>query len=266
MNETLKRLYTAIFCIVYTISMCSYSVYTLCIYYVLLTSLCLFEYHYKIDSTRKKITIVLSLIVYTMGVGYVLELIDYKHLTLSLPIVMSLFSIELFSGKPNPMLSIGTDLIGLVWICGPLFLSVVLSYPHKTHVPGIIYGIMTFVFTNDAGAYFCGKYLGKHKLYPSISPKKTWEGAIGGGIVSICCYPIVIYLWPILPPFEWKVICIISVVCGVIGDLIESMFKRDLQIKDAGDILPGHGGSLDRLDSLLYTVPFVYCYLTINGI
>jgi phosphatidate cytidylyltransferase len=218
------------------------------------------------DSTRKKITIILSLVVYGLTIGYVLELVNIRHLSLSLPVIMSLFSIELFSGKENPMLSIGTDLIGIVWICIPLLLSIMLSYPvnlsgEKHHDPTLIIGVMIFVFFNDSGAYFAGKYFGTHKLFPTISPKKTWEGSIGGALSSLGGYYFVKYLYSDIPSKTWFFIFLICVICGSIGDLIESMFKRDLKIKDTGSILPGHGGVLDRLDGILYSVPFVWSYL-----
>ncbi len=269
MHEIPKRLLTALFCVVYSLLLKRYNIYTLCIYYTTGAVLCLYEYHYKMDSTRKKITIILSLIIYLMGIGYILDCVDTKYLSLILPIIMSLFSIELFSGKKNPMLSIGTDLIGIVWICVPILLCILMSYPYsetgRYHDPRIVYGIMIFVFMNDGGAYFVGNAFGKTKLFPSISPKKTWEGSIGGAITSAMCYfPISTYL-DILKPNQWFVVMVMSILFGSIGDLIESMFKRDLKIKDTGTVLPGHGGILDRIDSLLYCVPFIYTYLVIIG-
>lgn len=237
-----------------------YSIYSTALYYTILTIICLYEYHYQIETTRKKITILLSLIIYFIILLWILDIISIRRLSLVLPIIMSLFSIELFSGKNNPMLSIGTDLIGLVWICLPLLLTVALSYQNKIHDHSIVSGIMTFVFMGDTGAYFGGKYFGKTKLYPSISPKKTWEGLGFGVVSSICAYPIVSSFVSLdfNKLFGTMIICIVT---GVIGDLIESMFKRDLRIKDTGNTLGNHGGCLDRLDSVLYAVPFVYAYL-----
>jgi phosphatidate cytidylyltransferase len=271
MGEVTTRFFTAMFCIGSTLFCNWFNIYTTWLYYLVLTTICLFEYHYQIDSTRKKITIILSLIIYILFTSYSINLITINYLILSLPIMMSLFSIELFSNSVNPMLSLGTDLIGLVWLVIPMILMVIMSYPITTtgenyHTPQIIYGVMFFVFLSDTGAYFAGRYFAgryfqKHYLYPSISPKKTWEGTIGGIILSyLSLYPIQIY-FTLLDSTTWLHIYIISTACGPIGDLIESMFKRDLKIKDIGTILPGHGGINDRIDSLLYTVPFVYTYL-----
>lgn len=260
MNEVKNRFFVALFCIVYTLGMNWYSIYSTALYYIILTTICLYEYHYQIETTRKKITILLSLAIYLICIGYVLDLVDIKRISIVLPIIMSLFSIELFSGKNNPMLSIGTDLIGLVWICLPFLLTVALSYQNEIHDHSIVSGIMTFVFMTDTGAYFGGKYFGKTKLCPTISPKKTWEGLGFGVLTSICSYPIV-YSFTNLGFNKLVGVMIISIISGIIGDLVESMFKRDLKIKDTSNTLGSHGGCLDRLDSLLYAVPFVYAYL-----
>ena len=271
MNEIPKRVLTALICVALSLIFKGYNIYTLSFYYTTIVVMCLFEYHYKINSTRKKITILLSTIIYCIMVGNLLDIIDKRYISITLPVMMSLFSVELFSGKENPMLSIGTDLIGIVWICMPLFLCNLLSYPYsetvggRVHDPRIVYGVMIFVFSTDVGAYFFGRFLGKHKLCPSISPKKTWEGSIGGGITSTVVYYCIKGYFTILTDDAWFVIMIIAVVAGSIGDLIESMFKRDLGIKDMGTILGNHGGTLDRVDSLLYAVPFIYSYLVVTG-
>jgi len=123
---------------------------------------------------------------------------------------------------------------------------------------------MTLVLFNDTGAYFGGKIFGKRKLYQAISPKKTWEGAVGGALTSIIVSYIMKGYYDLFTNTDWIIILSVCVICGTIGDLIESMFKRDLQIKDTGKILPGHGGVLDRIDGILYAVPFVYSYLVVT--
>lgn len=271
MDEILKRFLTAMFCVVYSLTLMSWNIYTLTLYYISLTIPCLFEYHYKMDSTRKKITILLSSIIHLLILGYVLDIINIRYLGYILPICMSLFGIELFYGEKTPMLNIGTDLIGIVWICMPMILSVLLSFPYnntlkiRVHDPRIMYIVMTLVLFNDTGAYFIGRFFGNYKLYSAISPKKTWEGAIGGALTSsLVCYIIHDY-YDMFSNFDWIIVLTISVICGTIGDLIESMFKRDLRVKDTGNILPGHGGVLDRIDGILYAVPFVYSYLMVTG-
>ena len=115
----------------------------------------------------------------------------------------------------------------------------------------------------DTGAYFSGKFLGKHKLMPSVSPKKTIEGFVGGLIFTVGSAFIInnIHQDPNITIIDWIFIAIIVSVIGTLGDLIESKFKRQANIKDSGNIMPGHGGLLDRLDSLFFAAPFVYLYL-----
>ena len=106
-----------------------------------------------------------------------------------------------------------------------------------------------------------GMALGRHKLFPRLSPKKTWEGAIGGLIFSMVTAFILSLFFDVLILRDWLIVAIIIVVIGTIGDLVESMLKRSAGCKDSGNILPGHGGILDRIDSILFAAPFVVLYL-----
>lgn len=263
MNETITRIITASGCILFTLIMTKNQLLS-CIYWTILTMVSLFEYHYKIESTRKKITIFLSLFVYILNIFCHNGYLDCKYAVISVPTVMLLFIVELFSKTGNPMLKIGTDLIGLIWICMPLFLCSAISNIGGDYNTNILYGTMIFVFVNDAGAYFIGRKIGRTKLFPSISPKKTWEGAMGGTLVSfLMLLPIKYFYMTNYTYFDCLVMYLFCSIFGTIGDLIESMFKRDLKIKDTSSILPGHGGLLDRIDGLLYSIPFVYCYFYI---
>jgi phosphatidate cytidylyltransferase len=128
--------------------------------------------------------------------------------------------------------------------------------------------VFVFLWMNDTGAYLCGSLLGKHKLFPRISPGKSWEGSIGGGILVIAIAVLVWYLTEQyqlnqlgLTAIEWAGLGLTVVVFGTWGDLVESLFKRTLGIKDSGNILPGHGGMLDRFDSSLLAIPAAVVYL-----
>lgn len=128
--------------------------------------------------------------------------------------------------------------------------------------------VFVFLWINDAGAYICGSLLGKHKLFPRISPGKSWEGSIGGGILVMAAAIGVWYLTEQygvnqfqLSAIQWAGLGLMVVVFGTWGDLIESLFKRTLGIKDSGHILPGHGGMLDRFDSSLLAFPAATVYI-----
>ena len=128
--------------------------------------------------------------------------------------------------------------------------------------------VFVFLWMNDTGAYLCGSLLGKHKLFPRISPGKSWEGSIGGGILVIAVAVLVWYLTDEyqlnqlgLTAVEWAGLGLTVVIFGTWGDLVESLFKRTIGIKDSGNILPGHGGMLDRFDSSLLAIPAAVVYL-----
>ncbi|MCB0380058.1 MAG: CDP-archaeol synthase, partial [Flavobacteriales bacterium] len=131
------------------------------------------------------------------------------------------------------------------------------SYP-------IIWGYFFILWSNDTGAYLSGRFFGKHKLFERISPKKTWEGSIGGAVLSVVVAYVCSMYFEQLSVTDWIVVALITVVFGSLGDLVESMLKRSLNIKDSGNILPGHGGILDRFDGLFISIPFVYAYLILS--
>ena len=114
----------------------------------------------------------------------------------------------------------------------------------------------------DTFALFTGMLIGRNKLAEDVSPKKTWEGFIGGALFSIAGSLVFWYFFPNVPVWQWIVFSILVVIFGTYGDLFESLLKRTVKIKDSGNILPGHGGILDRFDSLLFAIPVIYIYLT----
>lgn len=123
--------------------------------------------------------------------------------------------------------------------------------------------IFIFTWINDTGAYCTGMLFGKHRLFERISPKKTWEGSIGGGVFSIIAAIVMAHYFPFMPISIWIGLALTVVIFGTLGDLTESLLKRTIGIKDSGNILPGHGGMLDRFDSTLMAVPAAVVYLYI---
>lgn len=123
--------------------------------------------------------------------------------------------------------------------------------------------IFIFTWINDTGAYCTGMLFGKHRLFERISPKKSWEGSIGGGVFSIIAAIVMAHYFPFMPISTWIGLALTVVIFGTLGDLTESLLKRTIGIKDSGNILPGHGGMLDRFDSTLMAVPAAVVYLYI---
>jgi phosphatidate cytidylyltransferase len=180
-----------------------------------------------------------------------------------IPLFFVIFIIELYRRSPQPFANIGYTILGIIYIPFTLALLslIATSSNDKGFHPQIIVHYFFILWASDIGAYFVGKKFGKTKLFERISPKKTWEGSIGGAVLAFIVAHFVSHHDKILTQVDWIVITSIIVVFGTFGDLVESIFKRSIQIKDSGTILPGHGGFLDRFDGLFISSPFVFTYL-----
>ncbi|SDR76454.1 phosphatidate cytidylyltransferase [Polaribacter sp. KT25b] len=184
-------------------------------------------------------------------------------LVLSITLLSSLFLIyQLFAKKQitfsNDRAKLGVTIRYIIFsIC---FL-VLLPFHKNTFHPYLMISILSIIWINDSFAFFIGKNFGANKLFPSVSPKKTIEGFLGGLTFSLIAALFISKFNLEFSMINWLVIGVIVSVVGTIGDLVESKFKRQAKIKDSGNIMPGHGGILDRLDSLLFAAPFVYLYI-----
>jgi phosphatidate cytidylyltransferase len=183
-------------------------------------------------------------------------------LLFSLTVVM-IPIIELYRKKENPFANIAFTFLGLLYVALPFSLLNYMVFPfndQQFHYE-ILLGVFVLIWANDTGAYLVGVNFGKHRLFERISPKKSWEGSIGGAITTIgIAWLCSIYLSD-LTLIQWLIIAVIVFVFGSLGDLVESLFKRSINIKDSGNILPGHGGILDRFDAILLVSPMVFVFL-----
>lgn len=193
------------------------------------------------------------------------------------PLMALVYMVKLYKkGEHKPFTNIAFTFLGIFYIAVPL--SLLNHVVFHEILPGsnridtysfqVILGILLILWATDTGAYFAGTFLGKHKLFERISPKKTWEGFVGGallaGVIAFVFNLILAnYNKQFLSVTDWIVITIIIVVGGTFGDLVESLLKRSIEIKDSGSSLPGHGGFLDRFDGLFISAPFVVAYLEI---
>ncbi len=173
----------------------------------------------------------------------------------------AIFIEELFKKASAPFVNIGFTLIGILYITVPFTFFHAMAYVNgdfNFHYP---LAFMLLLWANDTGAYLVGSKLGRTKLFERHSPKKTWEGFIGGIIISAAAAMVINYFFKELLWNQWVSVAILISCFGTLGDLIESTFKRSINVKDSGWILPGHGGLLDRFDGLLLAAPIVYTYL-----
>lgn len=189
-------------------------------------------------------------------------------LFLIIPIIFSIFVIELFRNKPNPITNIAYTVMGIIYIAVPFALLHELAYFKHYHFSDtynyeIIMGYFFILWANDTGAYLVGKNFGRTKLFERISPKKTWEGSIGGILLGLGVGFLNSIWFKNLDGLTWLSVAFITVLFGSLGDLVESLFKRSLKIKDSGTLLPGHGGVLDRFDGIFVSAPMVYAFLRI---
>ena len=151
----------------------------------------------------------------------------------------------------------------LLYIGVPMILLPMIGYYKGEEQPWVLASMFVLIWCNDSFAYLLGSAIGKHKIFPRISPNKTWEGFMGGVISTVIAAMIFHYYLPIMPFWGWLGLALVVLVFGTLGDLFESAIKRSYNIKDSGKFMPGHGGILDRIDSLLFALPMAYFYLRI---
>jgi phosphatidate cytidylyltransferase len=184
--------------------------------------------------------------------------------------IFSFFIVELFLASAQPFQNIGLLWTGLVYIVLPYCLLTGLvcttsmqSYQYVYH-PALVFGLLLLVWASDSFAYLVGSQIGKTKLFPRISPGKTWEGSAGGVVGAFIAAFLLHTIFPTeLTLYKWLGLGILAVVFGTLGDLIESMLKRSLNVKDSGSLMPGHGGMLDRFDAFMFFVPWAVLFLSL---
>lgn len=172
---------------------------------------------------------------------------------------------ELYLKKSNPIHNWAYSMLSQVYVGLPFALLNVLAFQSieaTSYYQFILpLSIFIFIWINDTGAYCTGMLFGKHRLFERISPKKSWEGSIGGAIFCIAAAFALAHWVPVMNTMEWIGMALTVVIFGTWGDLTESLMKRHLGIKDSGNILPGHGGMLDRFDSAIMAIPATVVYL-----
>lgn len=191
-------------------------------------------------------------------------LIEATQILLVISIFVELFLIkDLFSKKTIPLFSTKRFLLTTFYLSSAFVFLILIANFYETYNPLILLGSFILVWVNDTFAYLVGKNFGKQKLFEIISPKKTVEGFLGGLFFSCVASYFIATFTETLTFNYWLILSIIISVFGTLGDLIESKFKRQANVKDSGVIMPGHGGLLDRLDSIIFAAPFVYLFLRI---
>ena len=183
--------------------------------------------------------------------------------------LLLVFILELYRAKENPLLNLAYSFLGQVYIVLPIsLLNRVAFLPlgaegEVVYTPVILLSLFIFIWSNDTGAYLVGMALGKRRLFERISPKKSWEGFWGGMTLAVLSSIIITQVYPEVKYIQWVGLSILVVIFATFGDLSESLMKRTLGVKDSGKALPGHGGFLDRFDSMLFAIYALFFYVEV---
>lgn len=258
MNNFLQRLITGLTAAAAATAVVYYSHYGLILLGVIVSGLSVWEFMALAGLEKAQYRVSALLMVALTWVFIILDL-PTSPAYLVLPFGGMIFLLD--KGATDVFNNLSKWVFGLAYCLIPLVLLYKLSFDgsqeYKWYIP---LGILFLNWAMDSFAYIAGKSFGKHPMAPAISPKKTWEGTIGG-VLMCWVFGIIINIYAPKEDFSWFILILIISVFNQPGDLIESMLKRSVQIKDSGSILPGHGGMLDRFDSLFTILPIAYCYL-----
>ena len=241
------------------------------ILFCIITGLTLWEFgglvkHYENANLQRTVNELGGVYLFIATFVYANGLTDGKIFLPYLLFIMLTMIAELYYKAPNPINNWAFTLFAQVYCAGSFsILNFIGAEPGTpgvmSYTPIFIMAIFIFVWLDDTGAYLVGSLIGKHKLFERISPKKSWEGFFGGLILSLASSQAFAWFAPEINRMNWLGLAATVVLFGTWGDLIESLLKRTLGVKDSGNVLPGHGGMLDRFDSVMLAVPASYIYI-----
>jgi phosphatidate cytidylyltransferase len=277
MKDIKTRIATGIIFLIVMVSSVVFSEISFLIIYSLVTMLCLNEYHNitesvvhtdtKLLNQYKIINTIFAAIIFLIVYLVASKRVEVISLSLIGGFTLFWFIIEMFANSKNPFLNLSINSFGLFYIAIPFSGASLIAFYFGEYNWNLVLAVMIFAWSNDSFAYLFGSLFGKHKLFERISPKKSWEGFIGGILGTIAFSYLVYLLFPKWSHQEvayihYLILAIITSVISTFGDLAESLIKRSLKVKDTGSVLPGHGGFLDRFDGLIFSFPAAALYLT----
>ncbi len=268
MSNLAKRTVTGIFIVILIIFSVVYSRYVFTGLFLLITILGLWEFYSlleKVDIRPNKVLgTIAGAFLFISNAFVAMQLAPVEILLINFLLIFLVFLLELYRNIPHPFTNVAFTFFGLLYVAVPFALLNYFPNPgfhHETYNYSTVLGFFFLVWVNESGAYLVGTAIGKNKLFERVSPKKTWEGTSGGGILCLITAWIIGMFYHEITRLDWLLIGVIVVVLSTYGDLFESMLKRSVKCKDSGTLLPGHGGILDRFDGLIMATPFVFVYL-----
>jgi len=193
-----------------------------------------------------------------------MKYISYRYYFVIFPLLAVIFLIKLYKkSEKKPFTNIAYTLLGIIYVSVPFGLINIITFEDGFYNFEIVFGCLFILWACDSGSFIAGSLFGKMKLFERISPMKSWEGAFGGAIFAYGFALLMNNYFHSLALWQWLCVATIMIVGTVYGDLVESLLKRSISIKDSGTSLPGHGGFLDRFDGLLISSPFIVAFLEI---
>lgn len=269
-NLIIRALTGIIFVVVLVSAICIHPIFFL-ILFCIITGLTLWEFgglvkHYENANLQRTVNVLGGVYLFIATFVYANGLTDGKIFLPYLLFIMLTMIAELYYKAPNPINNWAFTLFAQIYCAGSFsMLNFIGAEPGTpgvmSYTPLFIMAIFIFVWLDDTGAYLVGSLIGKRKLFERISPKKSWEGFFGGLILVLASSQTFAWFAPEISRLNWLGLATTVVLFGTWGDLIESLLKRTLGVKDSGHILPGHGGMLDRFDSVMLAVPASYIYI-----
>lgn len=268
MSNLARRTITGILLVLLVIASIITHQYLFSLLFLIFTGVGLWEFYSLVERAgvypNKVAGIFAGMILFATNALIATNILSLSWLLLNFVFVFLIFLFELYRNNPNPFTNIAFTFFGLLYVAVPF--SLLSYFPNPASLPGVYHsnlllGFFFLVWINETAAYLIGTAFGRHTLFERVSPRKTWEGAIGGGLLAVISSVLIASYYQQISLADWLVIALIVVVFGSYGDLFESMFKRSIKAKDSGSILPGHGGVLDRFDGVFMAAPFVFVYL-----
>lgn len=265
-NNLTQRLITAVFGAAAIIAGVAYGEWT---YFAVFLFICFFSLleFYKLAGLDgliplKTLGTLSGVVIYILSFFVERGDVSPRYYLLLFPLISLTYMIKLYKKTElKPFTNIAYTFLGIFYIAVPFALLNHAAFDDGYYNYEIILGSFLILWASDTGAYFAGTLFGKHKLFERISPKKSWEGFWGGAALAIAMtYGLSLYFQS-LSVVNWLIVALLIIIGGTFGDLVESLLKRSMAIKDSGDSLPGHGGFLDRFDGLFISAPFIVAYL-----
>jgi len=266
MNNFVKRTLSGFIFVTLVIGSILLSQYAFAAFFVVICGLAVHEFH-KLANHQNDVDVNLwvapigGMLLFTCSFLQAAGITHFPIFSIYGSFVVLVFISELYLQKKNPLHNWAYFIVGQAFIALPFSLLNFILFVNSWQ-PLILLSVFVTIWVNDSGAYMVGVTLGKHRLFERVSPKKSWEGFFGGALFALLSGYVFSLLIPEISLLNWLVISEIVVIFGTFGDLIESLMKRTVGIKDSGNVIPGHGGLLDRFDSMLLAAPVIFIYLS----